>query len=771
MGISGLLLVDGNVEAVKLLLYDVEQLSYRQPKIVASTSTVKSFSICSVRHYTALSLELKSQFMYHSLPQISAIQNKRPRVEQILLVVNVIRDESLVCEGLALNDELQRVLDKHESLVSGASAPSEKSTVVAKHEALVSGVSAPSEKLKPKTSQLSLVQVDAPLTDTRERQNPGSTDGACADAETRFPAPTTTSGLSATSVKVNPMFDLLSGDDFITPTTGNFLAIVPLGEPQPATPVSGQNLMSQNSKPQNLAQEQTYSSSPQIQHISSKQPSSNLNGSLPQHDLMSKNAQGSIPASGQTYSSSPKFIESQHFPSQQLSVQPNESIHNTITPQYEPMSLYTQASSPAARQRFSSLPQLEQSQHFPSQQPSFGPNGSVSVILPPQYEPRSPCAQGSSPTAEQTYSSSPHFQHFLTQPPSFNPNGSLTSMVPLQSEPTSPYSQEFNHAWTGHTPQQQQPSSPVYDDLARKPYGLMLMTICKAASYRGYEGAQTRHGGLPPPPWETQPEDSNQLGGMHYATLGNENNQPMRMYMQQQISGGGLPPMSPQAIHPQQHIASGTPPPMSHQAIHPQQHIASGTPPPLTHQAIRPQQHITGNPPSPMSHKAAIHLAQQQITSGHPLPVSHKAIYPSQQQITGGPPSPMIHQTIHLEQIPQQQFQGQHTMGVIPHYHMAYMYPQQMYGDPMAQTYGYGGGYRYSYGYTQPQHAQFLDHRMSCLSVRDDGFLNSSTVYANPSTSNASDVHMPSLNPSNPEDKLFQDLLDFTHKTTGKPVI
>ncbi|KVH89703.1 hypothetical protein Ccrd_008303, partial [Cynara cardunculus var. scolymus] len=643
-------------------------------------------------------------------------------------------DESLLCEGLALNDELQRVLDKHEALVSRASAPSQKLRVVAKNEALVSGVSVPSEKLEPKTSQLALVPVDAPFIDTRERRIPG--------------------GPSTTSVKVNPMFDLLSGDDFSIPIAENFLAIVPLDETQPATPVSRQNLVSQNSKPQNLAQEQTNSSSPQCQHDSSKQTSFKLNGSLPNYEPMSQNTQGSIPAAGQTYSAPPKFRESQQFPSQQTSFQLNGSIHNKITPRYEPVALYTQVSNPAARQRFSSLPQLEQSQHVPSQQPSFGPNGSVSVILSPQYEPRSQYTQGSSPTAEQTYSSSPHCQHFLTQPPTLNPNGSLAGIVPLHSEPTSPCSQESNPAWNGHTPQQKQPSSPVY-------------------------GAQTRNGGLPPPPWETQSEDSNQLGGMHYPTPGNDNNQPMGKYMQQQITGGCLPPMSHhlqqhitsgspppmshQIIHPQQHITGGSPSPMSHQAIHPQQHITGGNLPPMSHQAIHPQQHITGNPLSPMSHKATINPAQQQITGGPPLPMNHKAIHPAQQQITGGPPSPMIQQAIHLEQIPQQQFRGQHTMGVIPHYHMAYMYPQQMYGDP----YGYGGGYRYSYGYTQPQHAHFLDHRMSWLPVRDDGFLNS-TVYVNPSTSNASDVHMPSPNPLNPEDKLFQDLLDVTNKTTGK---
>lgn len=55
------------------------------------------------------------------------------------------RDESLLNQGLALNDDLQRVLAKHESITSGSNIPSEKP--------------------KPESIQ-SLVDVDAPLVDT-----------------------------------------------------------------------------------------------------------------------------------------------------------------------------------------------------------------------------------------------------------------------------------------------------------------------------------------------------------------------------------------------------------------------------------------------------------------------------------------------------------------------------------------------------------------------------------------------------------------------------
>ena len=56
-----------------------------------------------------------------------------------------LRDESLLCQGLALNDDLQRLL--------------------AKHEAIASGTPIPKDKPKPESVR-DLVDVDNPLIDT-----------------------------------------------------------------------------------------------------------------------------------------------------------------------------------------------------------------------------------------------------------------------------------------------------------------------------------------------------------------------------------------------------------------------------------------------------------------------------------------------------------------------------------------------------------------------------------------------------------------------------
>lgn len=65
---------------------------------------------------------------------------------RILFYVSWCRDESLLCQGLALNDDLQRVLARHESLSSGV-APLQL------------------DKSKPATDK-ALVPVDSPLIDT-----------------------------------------------------------------------------------------------------------------------------------------------------------------------------------------------------------------------------------------------------------------------------------------------------------------------------------------------------------------------------------------------------------------------------------------------------------------------------------------------------------------------------------------------------------------------------------------------------------------------------
>ena len=57
-----------------------------------------------------------------------------------------------------------------------------------------------------------------------------------------LPAPPTSNG-SAPPVKVDPKWDLLSGEEFNSPKEDNSLALVPVGEQQAASPTSQQNAL------------------------------------------------------------------------------------------------------------------------------------------------------------------------------------------------------------------------------------------------------------------------------------------------------------------------------------------------------------------------------------------------------------------------------------------------------------------------------------------------------------------------------------------------
>ncbi|KAK4422278.1 TOM1-like protein 9 [Sesamum alatum] len=214
---------------------------------------------------------------------IDLVEQCRSFKHRVVHLVNSTADESLLCEGLALNDDLQRVLAKHESLSAGA-------------------ISDKSEKEKPESDK-PLVDIDAPLIDTGDKQSDkGSASGASLGTQLLLPAPPASNGELSTPTKVDPKIDLLSGDGF------DSLALVPAGEPQPAGPVATQ----QNA----LALVEMF-------------PQSN-------------NHQSSN-ATGQSYPSSPHFQQQTNVQSPQPSLFPNGSISGPMLPQHE-HSLYSHGS-------------------------------------------------------------------------------------------------------------------------------------------------------------------------------------------------------------------------------------------------------------------------------------------------------------------------------------------------------------------------------------------------------------------------------------------
>ncbi|KAK8645133.1 hypothetical protein V6N13_118982 [Hibiscus sabdariffa] len=393
---------------------------------------------------------------------------------RIVHLVNSTSDESLLGQGLALNDDLQRVLAKHEELASGTSSPTDKP--------------------KPEPAR-KLVNVDGPLLDTgnSSKQFDGrSTSNTGVSSGLTLPA------------AVSPKMDLLSSDNDNSPKAET-LALVPLGEPQQTTPVSQQNALvlidmfsdgnttsdSARIQSSGLAAGQTNPSTPQIKQ-QQQQQNFRANGTV-------LNIESSGYEQSHTQVTDPTWNGQMVQQHQNFNV--NGVVPNMGSPRYE--QLNAQSIGPAWNSQ------------MVQQQQNFHANGAVPNMGSPRYEKSNAQDTGSawngqmiqhqhtfnangivsnmgSPSYEQTYAqaTSPAWNDQLVQQQSqnFHSNGTVSNMGSPRYEQS--YAQGTSPVWSGQLVPHQQLPSPVY-------------------------GAHTS-GSLPPPPWEAQAADSSPVAGSQY---------------------------------------------------------------------------------------------------------------------------------------------------------------------------------------------------------------------------------------------------------------